>query len=584
MKQLEINVGRGPGGDVFPASEKTGLASESYVHEKPMPFGPDDGGRQATEMVEESTKVGGASGARLFFPCNREDALILLGGLCISEFFPVPDVKLAIQEAGIALLEGGLRSEEEVLLHSGRTEKFPVLIEVFPVVALMRPRILEHKDVIKLWFRTSSEADEFKFRPVDEFDTETYSCEVDAALFGWAGEPRFLVRSAASFQRVGLIADRFAAGVGSVLSLGNARPDCRAAITEFLGSSCKKGASSGFDFVTAFRVALEQREIDLNCQEAIVSAFLGADDPSPRHLLSRVAAGFASSVKGGHEEEGDRKWLEVADAVIRNRIALTGDWLSDEKSILLRGTLLALIVDNVQALDVFLDAEKPAGVRVSTIAAFFVGLKQGVISTSWKVKKVNARQISLVAAMIAKASVDPSRDMGGLFSVSEFLVNASWVTSIIASGESLVEWMEEVGEGKYGYIQKWISGFDSSEFEVLGGGRIPGSFLVKLGSEHLVEISSYHSVDPEIHSIRFYLDERQKLRKVKDLESIRAGGSRLWYPGFDETGSRFLFCDIYSLPDIKGVNAIMRMLPGALEFYALPRKTPRSRRVKVDRL
>ncbi len=123
-----------------------------------------------TIMTDES----GGNSARLFFPCNREDALLLLGSLCISEFFPIQSIQLPVQTEGLAIISSGLRGSESQLLAAGRSERFPVLVEVKSEVVGRLPRVIGYEDIIGLKFQTQAQADDFRFRPVDEFDTETF--------------------------------------------------------------------------------------------------------------------------------------------------------------------------------------------------------------------------------------------------------------------------------------------------------------------------------------------------------------------------------------------------------------------------
>jgi len=229
MKQIEL--------DVDSVKPDVG-SSENSAHSLILDRGNAEPHAPAVLSEEDSTSVhtcNSSESKRVFFPCNREDALVLLGSLCISEFFPDQTIQLAIQPKGVALVDQGLRRAEEEMLEAGRKERFPILVEVAQGVVQEFPRVIEYKDILGLIFRNQTEADEFRFRPVDEFDTETFGFLVDGGLFGREGDPRFTIRSNDNDSecKIGRAADRLAAGVHCILSLGITNPQCRKAIAGF---------------------------------------------------------------------------------------------------------------------------------------------------------------------------------------------------------------------------------------------------------------------------------------------------------------------------------------------------------------
>ena len=351
MKQIEIDIGS------FTEEPKAGSSSDAQMDAQQVPEpdqvasvgAPMSNDGDSCEDVQVVPNVPG--GKSLFFPCNREDALLLLGSLCISEFFPDASVRLAIQPGGIALLDQGLRRSEEDLINGGRPERFPVLIEVDQHVGKRSPRVIEYSDVLGLVFRTQSEAEDFRYRPVDEFDTDSFSCRAESEIFGLPGEPRFGIRESSDkvTLNAGRIVDRLAAGVLCLLALGNARPDCRVAIADFLGrKSREKLGKEEIDFEAAGDILLDipSEMARSKHQRAIVPAFASFEGGSVRHLVEQVTRNFAA-IPGGDEASArmESRWVEVALDVLKSRIALAGDQLSDDRSVLLRGALLGLVVD-----------------------------------------------------------------------------------------------------------------------------------------------------------------------------------------------------------------------------------------------
>src|SRR5690606_34906316 len=116
---------------VAKALKEEDRASSSFPADRaPQPalWGAGAPDRSATALVEAAASAVRSSSVtqepasglppdapRTFFPCNREDAPLLLGGCCISHWFADPNVRLAIDASGAALIEEGLRAEEELL-------------------------------------------------------------------------------------------------------------------------------------------------------------------------------------------------------------------------------------------------------------------------------------------------------------------------------------------------------------------------------------------------------------------------------------------------------------------------------------
>ena len=587
MKQIEIDVGS------FPEEPETGSSCDAQMDAQQLPEpdqvasvgAPTSSDGDPCEDVQVVPNVPG--GKSLFFPCNREDALLLLGSLCISEFFPDASVRLAIQPGGIALLDQGLRSSEEELIKGGRPERFPVLVEVAPHVRDRNPRVIGYGDVLGLIFRTQSDVEDFRYRPVEEFDTETFECRADEALFGLSGDPQFIIRDAPDKSKLdaGRVVDRLAAGVHCLLVLGDARPDCREAIVEFLGGEQANEPRKGeMNFATAGEILIGSQAgmVYPKYQRAIALAFASFEGTSSRMLIEEVARNF-SSLSGGDEYAArtESRWIEIAGDVLRSRVALGGDQLSDAKSVLLRGALLGLVVDKVDALFAFLDAEKPSGPRVTTTAAFLAGLKQGVINASWQEKKENVKTLSSLARMLSGAVANSPDKLANPFTVSEREADSISTISISAGEVSLAEWtaMREVRPDELSRL--WIDDFQTSGYEVLGQGRTGHSWRLRLSLEHEVEVNHCICGEHRFPMLRFYLDTGRKFRSSKELVELSRNGGMFWYPGKDDNGQAFLSCDLPVLPRGQERELISRKLEDALDTFLMPAKAKRQSRRKV---
>jgi len=539
---------------------------------------------QAPDAKPESGAPRADSTTRMFYPANREDALLLLGGMCLSACFPDNSVALAMREDGLALLEGGIRASEESLLNGGKHEKFPVLIEVDPAHAHDSPRVIGYDRIKGLVFRSQVDADDFRFRPVDEFDAETaLGTSVAPECFGLSGDPRFSVVTERAAQiRIGYLADRLAAGVHTVLELGRQRPDCRGAVTTFLsahdGSQEGKG-ELGWD--AAWRIACDEGATSQlpRTQHVVVSSFLHGEGAGPAALVAAIEDRF-SATAGADERsrEIENRWSAVARDVIRSRIALDGDRLSDEKSVLFRAALLALMVDDVDAVRSFLDAEKPAGVRVATNASFLVGIKQGVLSLPWKAKKKHVSTISVLLVSFLRSLMACESDSAKMLAVSSKATDEGQLVSVTCGDVDLAAWIIPKEREIAPATREWLEHVRLLGYEILGNGRTAGSWKVSLPGDQLVEVTPAEVGQEAYAVLRFYLETGQKLRKAKEFEDYSRKGGTFWHPGPEVDGCPSLSCDLLLLPEKGKASLISRTLEDARTQYAAAGKPSRKRK------
>jgi hypothetical protein len=582
-KQLEMNIivgsTREQTVDIQGSEDRADDRDEREVPSSEQPSASRD--TDGILAIPESERIGTDPRKRIFFPANREDALLLLGGLCISEYFSTPDIALAVNDNGIAVIEQGLRATEASLLERGQKRNFPLLIELHDWGGYHEPATILPHEISAIWFRSRSECDEFRFRSVDEFDANTYRCDVDSELFGLQGVSRFGLRAGSAFAELGKLADKLSDGVISILDLANRQPSCREAVCMFFRGTQVGEASSGLDFATAINAALQSGETSTNdnpIRTAVVSAFLSAVDSSPRSLLEQIGLLIAEqSPVSGNTPDPVSRWLEFSDTVVRNQIALTGDRLSDEKSVLLRAALLGLMVDEIDALETFLNAEKPSGYRVTTIAAFLVGLKRGIVSNPWEQKRRFIDSAPYLISEFLQAIVRNPRSLTEVMSVTRREVANGHELSIMCSQRSLATWeVENIFElNESEIILASALGMDSSS-SVTHSPHSHG-FCIKTSTGRVLEVSA-QSKGSNCISLRYYLGSDQKFRKAKDLLEYGSAGGRVWYPARDEEGQDFLYCDLVSAPDNEGRQVLMDALDAALGHLLIPRKVAKARK------
>jgi hypothetical protein len=279
----------------------------------------------------------------------------------------------------------------------------------------------------------------------------------------------------------------------------------------------------------------------------------------------------------GNTPDPVSRWLEFSDRVVRNQIALTGDRLSDEKSVLLRAALLGLMVDEIDALETFLNAETPSGYRVTTIAAFLVGLKRGIVSTPWEQKRRFIDSAPYLISEFLQTIARTPRSLTEVMSVTRREVANGHELTIMCSQRSLATWQIE-------------NIFELNESEIILASALGMNisspvthsphghgFRIKTSNGRVVDVS-VQSKETNCISLRCYLASDQKFRKVKDLLDYGSAGGRVWYPGSDEAGQEFLYCDLVSVPDSKGRQLLLDALDAALEQLLIPPKVVRGRK------
>lgn len=526
----------------------------------------------------------GRNSARLFFPCNREDALILLGSLCISEFFPSKSIHLPVQTGGLAIVFSGLRGSEARLLAAGRSERFPVLVEVKSEVAGRVPRVIGYEDIIGLTFQTQTQADDFRFRPVDEFDTETFECRVDPAIFDLEGEARFVIRMHCddSMLNIGRGADRLTAGVSSLVALGVDQEICRAAVVKFLdGSLHSQLRGEEIDFVNACEILFDVKTgvPHSNSQVSVIASFSGDTTGGPHKLIDDLVERYTTlAAIDGQLPKRISTWADIARDALKGRIALDGEQLSDDKSVILRGALLGTITERVDALSTFLEADKPSGPNVTVQAAFLVGLKQGLLNLTWRDKKPQLRMLSKLSGVIISALANRSTNFDNIFSVSRNVTETTQTIIISIAADTLVEW-----SGTNEVVPDVVAVERCNElvkmgYEIEASGRSRHSWIVRLDSEYLIEFVGCMTGELKFWILRFYFDDDQKIIKAKDLALAFCDRGMFWYPSIDEAGVVYLSCDLISLPDSTGRALLSLTLAEAVAACVAQEKVLAKRR------
>jgi len=504
----------------------------------------------------------------VLFPLNRESALVVLGGLCVSSM-PAGEASIPMQDGHIVLLTDGLRVTEQEIISAGDPRRFPMLLE-FPSASVdkgsEREWFIPISELKGIVFRSKQEADDFRFRPVDEVNTEALPFVVNAAAFDLPGEPRFSIETSGR-SIVGQTIDRIAAGVHCVVALADASAECRSSAIEFFATPLPTEVSADPANFHAFCTALMQEaDSDVVLVARVPRAFASGDSAS--EIINRISA---SPVPG--QERTTERWADYARGVLQNRIELSGEHLADDGSILLRGSLLALAVDSPAALGAFLRAEKPAGTRVAVMAAFLLGLKVGVLNLPWSDKQLVHQRLSRLTAQMLRQAVDQPDGVGGLVSATR----GSDQGTIVCGGLTFAEWqMPALAPMPLSPLAVAMKG---EGYDVLGTGRDVGSIVLSLGG-HPAELVPDAKREGSFCVLRVFINPNRKLRKKSDIAVAFGLGGTLWYPGALDSEAKFLFCDLPHLPRREDAQVIVDKLKVALEFLLVAENQKRPARVR----
>lgn len=531
--------------------------------------------------------AGSNAEGRSFFPCNREDALVMLGSLFISPAFFLNSVRLAVQGDSVAVVASGLKRSEEKLLTGDRPERFPMLVEVRPAVMDRAPRTVAFSDVLRLVFRSKEEAEDFRFRPVEEFDTEVLEAKVEPALFGGDGEPRFEIRPPLEdgVSDVGYFADRLVAGVHGVLTLARLVDQLRTVAAEVLSPEQRHLKGDALDFGTACDVLHigGGESTPTRRQKAIVAAFANDEGRGTRPLIESIVSKLAAEGERTEDEaRQEKRWESVAHDVIRGRVELGGDHASDEGSLLLRAALLGAVVDKPVSVVAFLRSEKPSGNRVSVLASFLAGLKTGVLKMPWKEKVSDADWISsLIREIVEKRNRQET--LTPLVAVRRSDADHMSTIAIHAAGHEVVSWSVTAPAIDDKITKEWSAALTSAGYQILGAGSAMHSWLVALSSGQVVEIITSEEGELSFPLLRYYFDKGQKFKRVKEVSQALDHGGMFWHRSIDASGREHLYCDVPSLPTAIERTILSGKLDAAIALSTVARKPARQKAARAAR-
>lgn len=544
----------------------------------------------AVQQSEENCSAGPAGRkGRLFYPTNREDILLQLSSLAISADFPPGLTAAPVKEDGLVFLEDGLRTDEVPVLQSGRKGRFPVLIELAPSAASVSGVFGLHQ-INALYFRDKDEAEEFRFRPVDELDTQVLDCRIEPSLFDLRGSARFQNGASVALPREsrGYFADRIAGGVCSVLEFGKLAPDCWHEIADFLCGG-PVVPSAGLTLALAFAAGCSLRP-EAGHAAAVVRAFIANDaGDSPGTLIENIYSNLAGAVADDAELRVAERWMSVANDLINNRMRLETELLSDEGMVSLRAALLAAVVDDVRMLVPFLNNPEPVGRKVLIAAAFLIGSRYGVMAMSWKAKSRWLCVLSPMIVALREASAGAWEDMPQAFHLEPDETASELIFRLFWSEHELVSWNLDDSQPR---PAQDVAGSDVgsvSDVPLTSCSDTSGEFHTsdetEMKSAESASLKCIHDADGRAvdvlfennglfsgATLRYALSGPERLRRPKEVLEISSTAGLLWRAGAGAGGLEALYADLPHWPDDALQGELLCSLSTAIGAYVLKRK------------
>ena len=128
-------------------------------------------------------------------------------------------------------------------------------------------------------------------------------------------------------------------------------------------------------------------------------------------------------------------------------------------------------------------------------------------------------------------------------------------------------------------ISQWWQGqFEKHGYQAVGPGRTARSWIVHLSPTRRIEVAHRITGEFRFPALRYYFEHGEKIRTAKDLKLNFGKGSMFWYPGVDESGQVFLFCDLAFLPDPLTRELVSTKLEEAISATVVSKKPAKNSR------
>jgi len=531
----------------------------------------------------------GPDTGRAFVPSNRERILRQLGALVLSPAFPHSAGTFVAPSGETFIVHDGLRGAEIEFLAYGRPQRFPVLAEIRDARSRENARAIGIHEVVALHFRTAKEADDFRFRPVDELDTEYFLGVVSPDLFSLEGDRRISdlqEMAQPRGSRLAVVADRIAGGVCCLLELAVIEPGCLEAVSGILSGQAGEPWLEGLQNLLRF-----EEGSGTGAYGAIMQAFMEHERASPSALIEGIGRRL-SELPDPDVARAVPRWLEMANGVLSNHVILDGENLADDRSIASRSATLAAVVDNVKDLVAFLHAERPAGRKVVAAAAFLIGLRTGAADLSWKSKRPHLDLLS--SLLVGLHRPEPALRAQALSAFQEEPDERSSPIALVLywHDREVLRWspQDEPASVAAAPLEEAVHGDGGTQAAQPASNRSESTGWNRLKDGPDGRVIEVMSAAPgnRLTSLRVaLLPKEDRLCKSKEIFDVACTPGMVWRVGLGSDGAEALYADVPGALSDEVLGDLMLKLGEALSLYLLPRKpkkasrSPKGKRAKA---
>jgi hypothetical protein len=528
-------------------------------------------------VIHDSSSPADVAIGRAFVPSNRELLLRQLSALVLSPNFPLAAGIPVDPSQRVLVIDDGLRIDEIDILADGRPQRFPVLAEIRGTAVQSGAGAFGIGDVVALHFRNEDEATNFRFRPVDELDTAYIPCLTAPSMFGLDGDARFSSEETVPPAQDGsnaAVADRIGGAVCCLLQLSQAEPRCREAIADLLS----RRSSVPWLMALAHHSMAGPENDSAGACAAIVRGFIEHEEGSPSHLVQELGH-YLGELADPEVKRAVPRWLQMADAVLGNRIVLDGDVLSDNGSIALRAAILAVVVDDVKDLVAFIRAERPAGMQVIVGAAFLIGMRTGVADLPWQWKLPHLNLLSPLLVALHQSEPAARQEALDAFQAEPDESASPLQLLLYWRDMEILRWVPRsepdnvasVSDAADVTIDAEVPSCQESSLEQYDHDR---NRAITGPEGRVIEILA-SSDTTEMTSLRLLLKETDRLRKAKEIMEASCTQAVFWRVGVTGEGIGALYLDIAGRPSDALLEVMNLKLAEALSLYLVPAKPKR---------
>lgn len=332
-----------------------------------------------------------------YFPTNREEILSILASVNFNFKTSPTRIPVALTARAIPyqFTDNSTDVNESIPLSSNE-KNFPILIATADKI---KKNQINFSAIQYLVFRSPQEKDDFRFRAISEFDTESIYCVVKPELF------QSLEKNRKKFTMVDLENDQnyHSCIISGILNLKHIASLKGFDPIVFENVFHKDDVSIQFliqRILNLVEPSLHRESTD-NLIMAIIHSILEHGKLNSAVLLQKIEDKWLDLWDVEAPPQDEIGWFKYLRSIINSTQVLNLDKLTDDSgSVFLRAATLMVMSDDLNVLQNFCNQSSRIGGKVLYLAAFLIGLKTPLHRRSWQDKKDTIPLIEECAAII----------------------------------------------------------------------------------------------------------------------------------------------------------------------------------------